>query len=527
MGEDADQSRRFQGSRVVVLGLARQGMAVARYLCGLGAQVTVSDRASESALGAEIAQLSELPIEFALGGHPVELLDHCDLVVVSGGVPPLIPFVQEAVARGIPLSNDALLTLQAASEDGLGPIIGITGSSGKTTTTTLVGEMLAGRTAVHVGGNIGTPLVDRMDTIGKGEPIVLELSSFQLELFDEALTKSPISGVGPHYGAITNITPNHLDRHPSMADYAAAKLNLIDAMPAGSLLVLNRDDAVTGTLAAGDGEGGQLGPHTEVPQEWGLTDLLNETMAVLTHRRIEIAPYSVRQPLVEGAWLEEDRLMVDGELICRRSEVLMRGEHNVSNLLAAALLSRRAGADLSSIAHVAKHFKGVAHRLEVVSTEGGITWVNDSIATAPERALAALRSFDEPGQIIILLAGGKDKNLPWESFAAEVIRRVSFLIGFGESGAMIVNHVQEQARFGQIQAPGCASVTRLDEAVALASKIATPGAVVLLSPGGTSFDAYKNFEARGEHFRRLVRQLAGEEASAGISRQETHGGGYA
>ena len=193
-------------------------------------------------------------------------------------------------------------------------------------------------------------------------------------------------------------------------------------------------------------------------------------------------------------------MTVDGAAICERSDLRVPGEHNVSNILAAAAISRTAGASLASIRAVARTFQGVPHRLEVVAARDGVTWINDSIATAPERAVAALRSFDDAGRTVILLAGGKDKNLPWDVFAAEVIKRVRFLIGFGDSGAMIVNHVKEQAQFGQVQAPGCATVKRLDEAVALAGKIAAPGAIVLLSPGGTSFDAYKDFESAGRAF---------------------------
>jgi UDP-N-acetylmuramoylalanine--D-glutamate ligase len=155
---------------------------------------------------------------------------------------------------------------------------------------------------------------------------------------------------------------------------------------------------------------------------------------------------------------------------------------------------------------VARAFHGVSHRLEVVMESGGVTWINDSIATSPERSIAAMRSFDPTKQTIILLAGGKDKNLPWDAFASEAVGRVNFLIGFGQSGPMIVRTVQERARFLQQKAPNCAVVQRLDEAVELAARVAGSNSVVVLSPGGTSFDAYQDFEERGEHFRQLVRR---------------------
>ena len=186
---------------------------------------------------------------------------------------------------------------------------------------------------------------------------------------------------------------------------------------------------------------------------------------------------------------------------------MLRGDHNISNLLAAAAISHAAGARIGPIRSTAKTFSGVPHRLEVVAQANGITWINDSIATSPERAIAGLRSFPAGEQTLILLAGGKDKNLPWDAFASEALARVSYLIGFGHSGAMIVEAVKERARFGQQPIPSCAVVQRLDEAVELAARIAGPKSIVLLSPGGTSYDAYRDFEERGEHFRRLIRRL--------------------
>lgn len=514
-------AKAFTGRRIVILGLARQGLALARFFCSCGANVAVSDLASADTLQAELAALGDLPVELALGSHPLSLLDGCDLLCLSGGVPPQSAFVAEAAARDIPLSNDSLLSLQIAKALDLGPAVAITGSSGKTTTTTLTGEMLAGpgRT-VHVGGNIGTPLLDRLDTVQRREPIVLELSSFQLELFDPALAWGRIDQEGPSVGAILNITPNHLDRHPSMAAYAAAKLNLLRSMPAGARLIVNLDDPVTASLAGARPQRNASSAAAEanhaqaIPDEWNLEPLLAEARALIRRRKLRLIPFSSRQRLTFGAWLEDDTLMLHGRPICRRQDVKLRGNHNISNLLAAAAISHAAGADLDTIRRVAQTFAGVPHRLEVVAQANGITWINDSIATSPERAIAGLRSFPAGEQTLILLAGGKDKNLPWDTFAAESLARVSFLIGFGHSGSMIVNAVKERARFGQQPIPGYAVVQRLDEAVELAARMAPPNSVVLLSPGGTSFDAYRNFEERGEHFRRLVTKLLENHAQA-------------
>ena len=491
----------FQNRTILILGLARQGLALCRYFVAEGASVTVSDTAPAEKLGAELAALNGLPIRLALGGHPESLLDGCDLLCLSGGVPAQLPIVQEAIRRGIRLSNDSLLTLQLAPC----PVIAITGSSGKTTTTTLVGEMLR-RTfagsgcAVHVGGNIGTPLLDRLAGVGEDDLIVLELSSFQLEIFDPAIAYGPLEGMGPDVAAILNITPNHLDRHPSMAAYADAKLNLLRHLKPSSQVVVSGDDPVTQRL------GGDSGRWEKLPAEWALDALLADERTRLAAAPKQPVFFGHQPTIGRGAWLEGDSLVYAGQPFCCRGDVRLRGEHNISNLLAAGAISGAAGATLVAMGEVATSFTGVPHRLEEVSRAGGVTWINDSIATAPERAIAGLRVFAPGEQTLILLAGGKDKNLPWEAFADEALRRVNFLIGFGQAGPMIVQKVREWAAFRRVAAPESAIVTRLDEAVQLAGQIVRPGTVVLLSPGGTSYDAYRDFEERGEHFRRLVAQ---------------------
>jgi UDP-N-acetylmuramoylalanine--D-glutamate ligase len=492
----------FQNRNVLILGLARQGLALCRYFVAEGANVTVSDAAPAEKLGAELAALDGLPVRLALGGHPESLLDGCDLLCLSGGVPAQLPIVQEAIRRGIRLSNDSLLTLQLAPC----PVIAITGSSGKTTTTTLVVEMLRRTFAgtgctVHVGGNIGTPLLDRLAGVSEDHLIVLELSSFQLEIFDPSIAYGSLEGIGPDVAAVLNITPNHLDRHPSMHAYADAKLNLLRHLKPSSQVVVSGDDPVTQRL------GTDSGGWEKLPAEWALEELLADEQSRLIAAPKPPVFFSRQQTSDAGAWLEGDSLVYAGQPFCRRGDVRLRGEHNISNLLAAAAIAGTAGASLAAMGEVATSFTGVPHRLEEVSRAGGVTWINDSIATAPERAIAGLRVFAPGEQTLILLAGGKDKNLPWEAFADESLRRVNFLIGFGQAGPMIVQKVREWAAFRRVAGPESAIVTRLDEAVQLASQIVRPGTVVLLSPGGTSYDAYRNFEERGEHFRRLVAQM--------------------
>lgn len=493
-------SAAYAGLRVTILGMARQGTAAARFFLAQGAQVTLSDLRSEAQLAAACAELAAYAAAHApapgpqpalrtvLGSHPLTLLDHTDLLCLSGGVSPAIPIVQEAVRRGIPLSNDGQLTLRHC----LAPIVGITGSAGKTTTTTLVGLILqASGYPVHVGGNIGTPLLDQLARVGAGDRVVMELSSFQLELFDRS----------PAIAAIVNITPNHLDRHPSMSHYAAAKANILQFQGRGDVCVLNADDPYTGPwlrtgrcqIAAGAGQ-----------------------EAVYFPLQGACLGFSLAAAVEAGAYLAGDTLIwrrpgLPDRAICRASEVRLRGRHNIANILAACCLAGAAGADPEAMRSVATTFGGVEHRLEIVRQRGGVLWINDSIATAPERTVADLRAFTEP---ILLLAGGRDKHLPWGECAAEIharradgTPRVRRVILFGEAAGLIADALAEHVRAtGEAPTP-VSRCTDLPAAVATAAGAALPGDVVLLAPGGTSFDAYEDFAARGRHFRALVESL--------------------
>ncbi len=455
----------LHGKNVVILGLARQGTALARFLVQAGAGVTVSDIKPKSELKEALAALEGLPIRYVLGKHPLSLLNKADLLCLSGGVPLDIPVVVEARRRGIPLSNDAQLFLERCPA----PIIGITGSAGKTTTTALVGEMCrAAGLSTWVGGNIGNPLIADLERIRADDWVVMELSSFQLELMT----------VSPHVAAVLNITPNHLDRHSRMEEYIAAKRTIVAYQKAEDFAVLGFDDANARALAI-------------------------ETAAHLLW-------FSGGAEVDEGAFKTNGTLTlrlngVDRE-ICRASEVRLRGRHNLLNVLAACALAGVAGVPVEAMRQVILTFTGVEHRLELVRELNGVQWYDDSIATAPERTLAALRSFEEP---IVLLAGGRDKKLPWDEFAREVTARVRYLITFGEAGPMIARLVNEALGkgVGNAALESVAQVETLDEAVALAARVARPGDVVLLSPGGTSFDAFRDFAERGDRFKELVRGL--------------------
>ncbi|HEY4691248.1 MAG TPA: UDP-N-acetylmuramoyl-L-alanine--D-glutamate ligase [Anaerolineae bacterium] len=462
--------RDLRGQRVVVLGLARQGTALARWLIGQGAQVTVSDAQPAPALSAALRSLGGLPIRFELGGHPLSLLDECDVLCLSGGVPIDLPIVLAAQKRGLLLTNDAQLFIERCPAR----VIGITGSAGKTTTTTLVGEMCraAGRTT-WIGGNIGNPLIGDLDSIAPSDRVVMELSSFQLELMT---TSPPVA-------AILNITPNHLDRHPSMEAYIAAKTHVIDFQSAQDAAVLGYDDPVARSLAGK--VKGNLG--------WFAGD-----WSRVPHHQRNFYFATVKDGRVV--------LLKDREVqVCETGDIRLRGDHNVLNVLAACALADAAGVSPEAMRSAIVSFTGVAHRLQLVRELNGVRYFDDSIATAPERLIAALKAFDEP---IVLLAGGRDKHLPWDD-AAELIReRTRRLVVFGEMAELVERAVKS--------ATGAASHTLLEavhrvetlaDAVKKAAEVARPGDVVLLSPGGTSFDAFKDFAERGDRFQEYVRAL--------------------
>ncbi len=474
------------GLKVTIVGAGREGTALARFLASVGARVTVSDTKSAEDLRDELATLEGLDLNFALGGEVPDL--DVDVLFISPGVPPSAPIVQRARKEGVPISSEPRLFTQLCRA----PVVGITGSSGKTTTTALVGEMfrMDGK-ETWVGGNIGFPLTNCLLQGDAPEVAVMELSSFQLELFSpdyqgkdverrrsEASRVVSLEGWSPHVAAITNVTPNHLDRHPSMADYVRAKSFILAFQGRDDWTILNADDAYCREMASASG--GQL------------------------------VRFSLKDPVERGGFLQGDRLLLRWmgceEVICQVSEVGLRGRHNLSNILAAACCAAVGGVDVASMGRVARRFAGVPHRLEEVCRWQGVLFVDDSIATTPERAMAALRSFDEPQ---ILLAGGRDKHLPWDRWADLVLARVKHVIVFGEAQPVICEALAQARQRRPLQAENTHVHVRdsLSGAVPLAAELAEAGDVVLLSPGGASFDAFEDFEARGEAFRDLVAAL--------------------
>lgn len=450
---------------MTIIGGARQGQAAARWLARHGAHVTVNDRRTPAQMATAQSVLADLPVKWELGNHPIEILDTTDVVCLSGGVPLDNPIVVGATRRGLPITNDTQIFMEVVPCK----TIGITGSAGKTTTTMLVGQMA--RTAfgnkAYIGGNIGDPLLNYVDEMEPDDLAVLEISSFQLEQMT----------ISPTIAAILNITPNHLDRHGTMEAYIAVKQRILDYQGSSDTAVLGRDDPGSWNLAGkvvGRLVSFGFGPLPGAQDGSYIVD----GILYLRERGVEI-------PLL------------------RRAQVQLRGDHNVRNALAAFAISYAAGLPLDTMLTAVEGFQGVPHRLEFIREWKGAKWFNDSIATAPERTMAAICSFNEP---IILLLGGRDKKLPWDRLVKLIRERVDHLVLFGEAAELIETALgrpgKERHSFTLNRCKG------LEEAVQIASRLAMPGDVVLLSPGGTSFDQFTDFEERGEAFRKWVSELS-------------------
>ena len=446
----------LSGKHVLILGLARQGKALARFAAEAGAHVTISDLRPPEKLTAVLADLHDLDIAYVLGDHPMSLLEKTDVLAISGGVSLDAPLVQAAQARGIRLTNDSQEFMNRAPT----AVIGITGSAGKTTTTALTGVMgqVAGR-RTWVGGNIGRPLIADLHKMQPDDMVVQELSSFQLEIWTQS----------PHVAAILNITPNHLDRHKTMAAYAEAKANILRYQSPEDIAVLAADDA--GAISLADVVRGRL------------------------------RTFSLGGVVKDGAFVRDGRIWLQNgheTAVCPLTDIQLRGQHNVLNVLAAVTLADSVGIPTEAMRQAIRTFHGVEHRLELVREIRGVRYINDSIATAPERALAALSAFDEP---LVLLAGGRDKDMQWQEWANRVTQRVKHVVLFGDLAETLEKRLAEA---------GCKQMTRVDgleTAVTAAAHMATAGDIVLLSPGGTSFDAFNDFAERGERFRDWVNQL--------------------
>ncbi|MXX19150.1 MAG: UDP-N-acetylmuramoyl-L-alanine--D-glutamate ligase [Dehalococcoidia bacterium] len=450
------------GARALVYSLGIEGRDLARWLLARGASVTMADTRSAEQLEAAGAQPPE-GVERAVRG---ELLDPegFDLLAVSQSVLRNDANIVRARELGIPVVSQLALALRLCR----GRVIGITGSSGKSTTTALVGAIAESASIEHlVGGNLGGSLLDRIEDLPETASVILEMSHTQLQYTDRS----------PEIAAVTNVTPNHLDQF-SWPEYVDLKRNILRYQDADGLAILNADDETSREFRA---------------------DV-----------RGRLAEVSLAGPVAgDGAWLEGKAIVSRwggaAETVAGTADLRMRGRHNVANAVLATAIAGAMGLPGEAVATALRSFPGLPHRLQVVGRAHGATWINDSIATSPERTLAALDAVPEPA---ILLLGGREKALPLENLRVAAGERCRAAICFGEAATPFA-----EAMAGAVET--VVRVETLEEAVAAAAAIAREGDAVLLSPAGTSFDAYPRFEARGEAFAALVAALDGfEEATS-------------
>jgi UDP-N-acetylmuramoylalanine--D-glutamate ligase len=448
----------LKGKKVLVVGLGKSGLAAALFLRRQGAQVTVSDIRSAEALAKEIPALIEEGISVEAGGHGLLTFRRQDLIVISPGVPLDTPELVQARNFGRPVIGE----LELAARFLKGKILAITGSNGKTTTTALAGEILkeAGLPTL-VAGNIGVAVVGLIDDSTSDTWSVLEVSSFQLESTEQ---------FHPKIAVILNITPDHLDRHGTLENYALAKERIFAAQDASDFLVLNSDNARTAEAAA----------RSHAPVHW----------------------FSAKHSVAQGAWVENGNVVYRSapgaatESILPVAKIPLKGEHNVENVLAAACAARLAGVASDAIARAIENFKAVEHRLEYVATIDGVEYYNDSKATnvdATEKAVAAF-----PGGIHLIL-GGKDKGAPYTPLAPLARERVRAIYTIGAAAAKIESELR-----GVVPIHSCQTLANAVNAAAAAAK---PGDVVVLAPACSSYDQFENYEQRGRVFKQLVSDL--------------------
>ena len=448
--------------RVLVVGLGKSGVASALFLKARGARVTVSDAKTQDELGAEIPILLDHGIAVETGGHGERTFREQDLIVVSPGVPVDAPPLVQARALGETVIGEIELAAQFLP----GRIVAITGSNGKTTTTTLAGEIIAaGGYPTVVGGNIGTPAISLVEAARQDGFAVLEVSSFQLETIATFHTKIAV---------VLNITPDHLDRHRTFEAYVNAKARIFENQNAAAFAVLNADDAATADLAG----------RTKAQVFW----------------------FSRKQEVQQGAYVRDGKILFRDAAGQREimpvSEIPLKGAHNVENVLAGVAVGILMQCAPERIRQTVREFKAVEHRLEYVTTIRGVEYYNDSKATNVDATIKALESF--PANIHIIL-GGKDKGSDYTVLKDLLRQRVKRVYTIGAAAAKIESHIKGAAEIVHAET--------LDSAIKRAAAAAQPGDTVLLAPACARFDQFNSYEHRGRVFKEVVRGLAGPEKS--------------
>jgi UDP-N-acetylmuramoylalanine--D-glutamate ligase len=456
----------FKGKKVTVMGLGLfgGGVGAVKYLASQGADVTVTDLKSAEELSASLKLLENLPVKLRLGKHYEEDFVNVDMLVVSPAVPNDSRFLQLAFENNIRIDSELSIFFRLCPA----PVIGITGSNGKSTTTSLLGEMLkdAG-IKTWVGGNIGISLLENLEEIEADDVVVLEISSFQLEY----LARIEMS---PHISIVTNIAPNHLDRHKTMESYIGAKKAIIHYQQEDDYAIMNYDDPI---LKKWEGE-------SKSRHLW----------------------FSATKELENGAFLMNNEIIINhnskGTVIPCSTQINIKGIHNWQNIMAASYAATLMHAGVEAIKNAITGFAGLEHRLEYVHTINEVQYYNDSKATTPEAAMAGIKAFDSP---TILIAGGYDKQVSLHQFAQECVRNTKCVILIGETAKAIQKLIQDIK--GKIIDPEVYIAASLEESVKKASEVAEPGDTVLLSPACASFGMFANYEERGKGFKALVSQL--------------------
>ena len=448
-----------RGKRIAVIGAARSGVAVAKLLTSNGAIVFVSDSAAPEKLQPQLAELRSAGIGFETGAHSDRLFGN-DLLVLSPGVPSDSPIVREAAGRGLRIVSE----LEVASWFCPAPIVAVTGTNGKTTTTTLIGRMLHDGKKKHVvAGNIGTAFSSVLGELDGSSAAVVEVSSFQLDY---------IESFHPAIAIIMNITPDHLDRYDhDFEKYAASKCRVFENQTNEDVLVYNYDDAET-------------------------RNRVNRPEAA----HVRALPFGVERQFEEGAYVENGQLVTNigghRASIVAVNEISIRGIHNLYNSMAATLTAQLLGIGVPSIRATLRNFKGVEHRLEFVREYRGVKYVNDSKATNVESVWYALQAFEEP---LVLMLGGRDKGNDYSKLSGLVERHVKAIVAIGESADKVSRSFEALKKVVRANS--------MEEAVQTARGLASPGDVVLLSPACASFDWFDNYEHRGKVFKQLVNLL--------------------
>ena len=454
----------FKGKKITVMGLGLfgGGVGAVKYLVSQGAEVTVTDLKSAEELSASLKRLDDLPVKFKLGKHDEEDFVNVDMLVVSPAVPDDSKFLEIAFKNSIRIDSELSIFFRLCPA----PIIGITGSNGKSTTTSLLGEMLKeSGIKTWVGGNIGISLLENLKEIKPDDVVVLEISSFQLEY----LARIEAS---PHISIVTNIAPNHLDRHKTMENYIGIKKAIIHYQQEDDYAIMNYDDPI---LKKWETKGHRL---------W----------------------FSTTKELKHGAFLKNNEIIINHNskrtVIPCSTQIKIKGLHNWQNIMAASYAAVLMHADVVSIKNAITGFAGLEHRLEYAQSINEVQYYNDSKATTPEAAIAGIKAFDSP---TILIAGGYDKQVSLHQFAQECVRNTKCVILIGDTAKTIQELIQD-IKDEKIK-PEVYMAASLDESIKKASEVAEPGDIVLLSPACASFGMFTNYEERGKKFKEFVSQL--------------------